>query len=174
MPIKIIEKFSNVFVETGTFYGEGIQVAINAGYEKIISIEIFKKYFDFGTKRFALNKNIKVVLGDSSLILGETIKDINEPITFWLDGHCSGEGTGLGTKYYPLMEELEHIQNHPLKTHIIMIDDIRLWKEYDKELNFQSVINKLLTINPAYSIYTMDGIVESTILPNDILIAKLD
>ena len=50
MPIKIIEKFSNVFVETGTFYGEGIQVAINAGYEKIISIEIFKKYFDFGRR----------------------------------------------------------------------------------------------------------------------------
>lgn len=175
MPIHIIEKYTDIFVETGTFWGNGIQVAVEAGYKKIISIEIYKKYFDIGTQRFINNPDVKVVMGDSALILGDVIKDILEPITFWLDGHCSGEGTGIGIKFYPLMEELKHIKNHSIKNHVIMIDDIRLWKAYDEELNINMVSKMLLEINPNYLLYTMDGILDDgTLLPDDILIAKIN
>lgn len=175
MPIHYIDKYTNVFVETGTFYGDGIQAAIDSGYKTIVSIEIYEKYFNIGTQRFIHNSNVKIVLGDSALILGKIIKDFQEPITFWLDGHCSGEGTGIGIKFYPLLEELEHIKNHSIKNHIIMIDDVRLWKAYDKELNITSIINKILRINSSYSFYYMDGLLNhNQVFKDDILIAKID
>lgn len=173
--MRIIEKFTDVFVETGTFVGDGIQVAINAGYKKIISIEIEKKFVDMGKLRFSKYPQVNLVLGDSALILGDVIKDINEPITFWLDGHNSGKDTGFGIKCYPLLEELDQIKLHPLKNHTIMIDDVRLWKQFDNELNLDNIVKKILDINPKYSFYTIDGhLVDGKILPDDILIAKID
>ena len=38
------KRFKNeLFIETGSFYGEGIQQAIDAGFENIISIELSPK-----------------------------------------------------------------------------------------------------------------------------------
>jgi hypothetical protein len=171
MPLPLIQKYTDIFVETGTFYGEGVQMAIDAGYKQIVSIELFDKYYDIGINRFKHNDNVKIVHGDSGLILGEVIKNFKESITFWLDGHFSGEGTGFGIKEFPLMEELAHIKNHPLKTHVVLIDDLRCWKEYNKELNLNSVMELIISINPKYEFYIMDG--EKNPSPNDILVCKI-
>ena len=44
---------------------------------------------------------------------------------FWLDGHYSGGETAKGDADSPLREELEAIGRHPIKTHVIPIDDVR-------------------------------------------------
>lgn len=168
MPLITLAKYSDIFVETGTLHGDGVQVALNAGYNKIISIEITDKFYNYGTQRFISNSNVKIVKGDSALVLGDIIKDINEPITFWLDGHYCGGDTGYKGKEYPLLLELGHILKHPIKTHNLLIDDIRIWKNYSNSLNMELVIKAIRSINSNYTLSFLDGIDR-----NDILMARL-
>lgn len=91
MPIKIIEKYSDIFIETGTFYGDGVQSALNSNYKNITSIEISQKFYDIGKERFKNNSNVNIVLGDSAVILGDIINKYDEQITFWLDGHVEND-----------------------------------------------------------------------------------
>ena len=87
---------NKVFVETGTYVGQGVQLALDTnGFEKIISVELSPYYYEFSKKRFENKKEVQIVLGDSSNILTSIIKNINSPITFWLDGHYSGNGVNL-------------------------------------------------------------------------------
>jgi hypothetical protein len=169
MPIKFIEKYSDIFIETGTFYGDGVQSALNSNYKNITSIEISQKFYDIGKERFKNNPNVNIVLGDSAVILGDIINKYDEQITFWLDGHFSGGDTGHGIEEFPILQELNHIKNHKNKNHIIMIDDIRCWRNYNSVLNFENIISFIQSINENYSFYYLDGHVE-----NDILVCKID
>jgi len=104
------ERFPNhYFVETGTYAGDGIKFALRAKFNEIYSIEIDQILFRNATKKFAANKNVHVSLGDSGVMLWEVIKNLDKPITFWLDGHC-GTPRKDGGKNTPLIEELEQIK----------------------------------------------------------------
>ena len=164
MPLVNLDKYSDVFVETGTLNGVGVLRAKNSGYNRIISIELDNNLYETAKLNFQSFPNIEIVHGDSGLILGEVIKNINSNITFFLDGHYSGEGTAYGIHEYPLLPELQHIKNHSIKNHTILIDDLRLWKNYDKELNLENVISLIKTINEQYEFFTMEGHVENDIL----------
>lgn len=82
------------FVETGCYIGDGIADALSAGYENIISIEISEHYQKICLERFKNNQNVNIIIGDSCEVLYNTIKNIDKPITFWLDGHFSRANTG--------------------------------------------------------------------------------
>lgn len=181
MPIEKFEKYSEVFVETGSYNGDGTQRAIDAGYSRIITIEIMEKRYRACKTRFLLNKNVQLFHGDSSDILEGIISKINEPITFWLDGHFS-EGDRLAgvpmKTLCPLMEELEIINRHPIKTHTILIDDMNCWKGFDdiyhSGFDIDTIRRKLHEINPRYNISFINGRQEDgTLMPNDILKAKI-
>ena len=173
MPMKFnFEKHTRYFVETGCFYGFGIDIAIRSGFEFIKSIELADKYVEICRQKFANNPNVEIVKGDSGLILKDVISPINEGITFWLDGHCSMGDTAKGVSTYPIIEELTQIASHPIKSHVIYIDDIRLWKAYDDKLNMDAVITLLQKINPNYAFYLTDGYHEDQVFVEDILIAK--
>jgi hypothetical protein len=58
-------------------------------------------------------------------LLPAILSRINKPCLFWLDGHYSAGGTAKGEKNTPIMEELTAIHFHPVKNHIILIDDAR-------------------------------------------------
>ena len=182
----IFIKYPNrVFVETGTYIGDSVQMALDAGFEKIYSIELSKKYYKIAKDRFNYFENVEIIHGDSSEILPILIKNINEPITFWLDAHYSKGDTALGKYCSPLMIELEQIRKTGIKNHTIMIDDIRCWnKQSDTKPvcncpkypcnNFYGfytgdLISMLKEINPHY-----DLIYEDHDVPNDILVAYLD
>lgn len=173
------------FVETGTYLGDSVQMAIDAGFEYVLSIELSKKYWSLAFDRFFSNDKVFIWQGDSSEILYDTIRDIDEPITFWLDGHYSKGDTAIGRYCTPLMLELQQIAKHHIKTHTIMIDDMRCWRKplegkpvcrcplypcnnfygfYEKD-----IIELLLKINPDYKITYTDH----NELKNDILIAYL-
>jgi hypothetical protein len=55
------------------------------------------------------------------------IAGLNEPALFWLDGHYSGGVTEKADIETPIMKELEYIFTHPVKNHLILIDDARLF-----------------------------------------------
>lgn len=164
MPLVYLEKYSEIFIETGTLNGAGVARALNSGYNKVISIELDQDLYRVAKESFSKISNVEIVYGDSGLVLGDVVNKINEKITFFLDGHYSGPGTAYGIHEYPLLPELNHIKNHHIKDHIIMIDDLRLWKNYDKELNLQTIMDFIRTINKDYEFFTMQGHIEDDIL----------
>jgi len=172
MPLKeeTLKQYKNeYFVETGSYLGEGIGQAISAGFSHIISLELSLKYFDFCTKKFSNNHNVNIIFGDSALILENCIKDINSTITFWLDGHYTCcPNVIMGKKYSPLMEELDVIATHPIKTHTIIIDDIREWEPL-YGFRVDEIKNKIKLINENYVFITED----SDVAQQDILVAKI-
>ena len=151
------------FVETGTFSWDGIIRALEDGFENILSIESVNELYTPVKEKFINNKNVKITHGSSSIDLWDMIKDINEPITFWLDAHVFPPRTD-GGKNCPLIEELDQIKRHPIKTHTILIDDMHCAApdgiaggEAFDFLTKEDLINKLLEINPNYNIYYVPG-----------------
>lgn len=163
------KKYRNdLFIETGSLIGDGIQQALDAGYEKVISIEISDKYFKISKDRFISDPRVTVIKGDSYKVLPIILREIDVKSTFWLDGHHSCGDTGLGDYWSPLMQELDAIKNHQIKNHTIMIDDMRCWQEPNLTHGFYEpqIIEKLKEINPDYDLIFIDGG-----SPGDILVA---
>jgi len=166
----LFRKYVNrVFIETGSYMGAGIQEAIDAGFQELYSIELSDMYFNMCIERFKNKSNVHLIKGDSSEVLENLIKNIDENITFWLDGHYSEDNTALGKIWSPLMQELDIIKNHKLNTHIIIIDDLRCWQK-SKEYDFCviDIIKKLYEINSNYKLIYEDGFTK-----DDILVAKI-
>jgi hypothetical protein len=162
---------NNYFIETGSYYGKGIQFAIDAGFKNILSIEITKKYFDLCNERFKNNTNVHIALGDSALILRNLIKEIDEPITFWLDGHYTDVTTEWSKTYgwFPLLQELELIKQHPIKTHTIIIDDVRCFNDKygyfnQCKISIDMIKDKIKEINQNYNFKFIDGIIKDDVL----------
>jgi len=159
---EIFSKYlSPVFIETGSCDGDGIQLALNAGFKTIYSIELSPEHYEYCIERFNGNFNVYLILGDSRVVLSELLSKINEPITFWLDAHYYEDSV------CSLWEELEAISKHPIKTHTLMIDDIRDLVNYGLGLNIDILKEKISLINPDYKFTFEDGYIQ-----NDILIAK--
>lgn len=167
MPITNLKKFSKIFVETGTYYGDTIRKAIESGYEEIHSIEINDFYYQKNKINFEFNKNVYLHKGDSSLILFDIIKDMNEQITFWLDGHYMSqdkkqkENQTESKKIYPILEELNLISLHKIKNHIVMIDDMN---DIINHIDINIIKEKILRINKNYKISLIKGQQEDEIL----------
>jgi hypothetical protein len=159
------------FVETGSYIGDGIHAALTAGFQRVHSIELSPRYHGVSTRRFAGDPRVTVHLGDSSSVLAALLPSIKTPITFWLDGHYSAGDTALGAKSCPLMEELDAIAAHPIKSHTILIDDLRCWRRDDATIGFgvDEIVRKVRGVNPAYRITYED----SPICPSDILVAQV-
>ena len=165
--VAVFSKYLNpVFIETGSHTGEGIQSAIDAGFQTIISIELSDHFYDMCKNRFKENPNIHIIKGDSFKVLPDIINNINDRITFWLDGHYSCGNTAKGEYWAPLMQELDVIQNHSIKTHTIMIDDMRCWQEPNETHGFYlpDILNKLNQINDQYELIYENGFEKDDIL----------
>lgn len=121
-------KSTEVYVETGVYRGDSIDLAREAGYKKIIGIENDFDQIKFLESKYDLYRNtpeLTILEGDSAKMLWLAIKEIQEPITFFLDSHWQMlEGTEKGKNPFPLLQELEQIDWHPIKRlHTILIDD---------------------------------------------------
>lgn len=147
---------NHYFVETGTYGGEGILKALEAGFKEVRSIEFDEEYFEHAKESFSKYKNVKIWHGDSSKDLWTMIHDIRGPITFWLDAHIFPSWPDQ--KNCPLIEELEQIKRHPIKTHTILIDDMHCAGTLSFDyLTREDLIKKILEINPSYEISYIPG-----------------
>lgn len=168
--VDVFRKFPNkYFVETGTYAGDGVQNALQAQFQEIYSIELSPYHYQCSSDRFRTHSNVHLFLGNSAYTLSSVLKEIDAPATFWLDSHYSSGTTARGETNTPILAELEAIRLHPIKTHTILIDDVRLFGtiEFDYiELN--EIIAKLFEINPNYRISFEDGHVQK-----DVLVARI-
>lgn len=113
-----------IFVETGTYRGNMVE-AMKTRFKKIYSIELSDDLYRKAKDRFVNDKHVELLKGDSGVILPELLTRIKEPAFFWLDAHYSGGITARGTIDTPIERELQAIMNHPIKEHVILIDDAR-------------------------------------------------
>lgn len=151
---------NRVFVETGTYRGRGILQAIEAGFEEIHSFENWDKFYKMARKSFKRHrKQVFLHFGDSATELWGVISKIDRPITFWLDAHDATDPKSKPfVKNSPLMEELDQIQKHPIKDHIILIDDMDLCGGYMFDyITEDQIKQKILEINPQYKFSYLDG-----------------
>jgi len=170
---KVLIKYMNpIFFETGTYLGDSVELALKVGFSKIISIEIEEYLQKENTKKFQQQINegkVTLITGDTILVMEDIIKRINQPTTFWLDAHVDLGITGI--KKCPLYEELDFIAKSNIKTHTILIDDVRLFgdKHWGTGINLNEIKNKILSINPNYKFTFEDGHV-----PSDVLVAYIN
>lgn len=153
------ERFPNYyFVETGTYRREGILLALRAGFPEIHSVEIDAHFVKEAKKRFINQSNVYIHEGDSGLVLWDVIKDLDKPITFWLDGHNGFPDPNSSAKNCPLMEELDQIKQHHIKTHTIIINDMHCCETLLFDfLTQEQIMQKILEINPNYVIEFVPG-----------------
>jgi hypothetical protein len=126
-----------VMLETGTFMGDTVEY-FREKFNRIISIELSEELATKAKARFAGDMKINILQGDSSLILAKLLKDIQEPVLFWLDGHYSSEffigdefiKTAKGENNTPILKELDIIFQSGLPF-LILIDDARLFSGSD-------------------------------------------
>jgi len=101
--------------------------------------------------------------GSSADLLWDIIKSIDEPITFWLDAHYVET---------PILQELVAIKSHHIKTHTILIDDVRLFGgngDWGRNISIDTVIQYGLAINNQYNISYEPNFCG----PKDILVFKI-
>jgi hypothetical protein len=121
------------FVETGTYYGNMVK-AVKDVFKRIISVELDNALFINAKRLFSPYPHILILHGDSGKVMPNILSVLHEPALFWLDGHWVGPigpnnqvKKGKEDLETPIMAELTHILNHPIKNHVILIDDARLF-----------------------------------------------
>ncbi len=113
----------HTLVETGTCAGDTVE-AVRGCFKQIVSIELSPVFYLMAAERLARHKHIRLLHGDSGELLGAVLRDIDRPALFWLDAHeTGGEDTARGDKASPIVEEMEAILSHPVRDHVILIDD---------------------------------------------------
>jgi len=118
------ERFGlKILIETGTYYGEMVSV-MKGRFARVYSIESDTGLARQASRMFARNPNIQILEGDSGQVLPALLNSITEPALFWLDAGYYG-WAGLEKYKRRLSVELEAILRHPVKGHVILMDDAR-------------------------------------------------
>ena len=150
-----LTRFRNpIFVETGTYMGNGLKTALRAGFVKCYSIEIHEYLYLQAYRRFAGEVAAGVVnlhWGDSQTVLPGIVQQLNAPATFWLDAHLSQVYGEQLSKNCPILEELAAIGHSEIRNHTILIDDVMAFGQQDHDwITLDQVKHQIRSINPAY------------------------
>jgi hypothetical protein len=109
-------------VETGTYLGDMVE-SCKTSFRRIISIELSRDLHARATQRFATDKHVSVLQGDSGEVLASVLARLDGRCVFWLDAHYSGGVTAQGNVLTPVYAELDCIFAHHVRDHIVLVDD---------------------------------------------------
>lgn len=112
------------FVETGTYLGKTAK-HMSAVFDRCHTIELSLGLYEAAKEALAPYENITLHQGDSATILPTILEKLDEPALFWLDAHYSAGPTAGAKASAPIETELGAIFRHPVKDHVVLIDDAR-------------------------------------------------
>lgn len=165
---------NNVFIETGTYLGGAIDLAIKLNFREIHSVDISRKYEISNKEKFKNYPFVNLHYGESFIILDKILENINDKVTFWLDAHYDIFSDVCGLYKCPLLQELNVIKNYTNNYHTILIDDIRMFKSTNEwNISLEDIIKNIKLINKNYKILFVDGKDDDKFRKDDILIATL-
>lgn len=113
-------------VETGTFLGHMVNATKNH-FEGIFSIELEHTLARNAQHRFRNKRNIKIIEGDSSVVLPHIVQQLSGVTVFWLDAHYSGYVTARGDEDTPILSEIKILSAWNQPHTVLLIDDARLF-----------------------------------------------
>lgn len=119
-----------IFVETGTAYGQSLK-EIYPYFEKIFTVEISEKLWEWLHPQIENLNHVEHVLGDSLVEIPKFLKSLteNDKVFFWLDAHWSQGFSSKNHLDVPLIEECVIIDNdYKSDTAVILIDDVRMFE----------------------------------------------
>ena len=112
------------FIETGTYRGKTAK-HMSTLVERCHTIELSQSLYEAASEALGPHKNITLHQGDSATILPAILAEIDAPALFWLDAHYSAGTTAGAEAHAPIETELSTIFRHPVKDHVVLIDDAR-------------------------------------------------
>ncbi|MDO9473336.1 MAG: class I SAM-dependent methyltransferase [Caulobacter sp.] len=117
---------SGTWVETGTYLG-GTTAFLADSASHVYSIEPMPELAQAAIERFHSTPNVTIIQGLSEDRLPGVLEGIQEPVSFWLDGHFSAGNTFQGPSDTPIREELAAIAPHLPRwsTVSVLVDDVR-------------------------------------------------
>ena len=124
-----------IFIETGTAYGQTLQ-QIQPYFEKIFTVEISTKLYEWLSPQVGNWTNVERVLGDSLIEIPKFLETLSkkDKVFFWLDAHWS---QGLSDKNHldvPLIEECVIIdEQYKADVGLVVIDDVRMFETNTNE-----------------------------------------
>lgn len=118
------------FIETGTYTGEMIAALLDR-FEHVVSIELHPQLVADARRRFAAHPHVEILDGDSGSLFARALADVKEPALCWLDAHFTG-GTAAGEgQDVPVLREIQAVIDHPVRGHVVLIDDARYFTGHD-------------------------------------------
>lgn len=130
-----------VFIETGTHHGTTSFIA-SLIFNEVFTFEINKIFYEFSKRKYSSHNTINFLLGDSVELLNHLLDTEKRSAFFFLDAHHHQINTTVDVKMNngdsntPLINELNIINDkYPNNRAVICIDDVRLWKENNKDWN---------------------------------------
>ena len=149
--MKWLREFSDTFIETGTHDSGGVQSALEADFDDIMSCELDLQRYNASKYMAGLNQTHKITLlyGDSAQLLPVMLYCARKPAVVFLDAHFDpSEGKGEGI---PLDKELDALLLCPEHGHLVVVDDVDLCdKPQMPGWSLDKIKARLLEINPAY------------------------
>ena len=147
---------ASTLVETGTYYGDMIS-DLRGEFGRVVSIEWNDRLHSLACKRMRPYQNVRVLHGDSAILVPKVLESIDSTSMFWLDAHYSGPGTTKGTLCTPVFAELSAILGHHT-SHVILIDDARCFVGEDDYPRL-SEVEDLVRSSKRYVIEVADDII---------------
>lgn len=150
LPMELSRRYAGLgtFIETGTYEGGGVQQALDAGFQRVYSIEPHRGRYGRCRERFAADPRVTLHLGPSAYWLPGILAELAEPACVFLDAHGFRPGDP-----WPLLAELGLLQLAPCRDHVVIVDDMGLlygrndWSEGTSPDQVHTAIKR---INPAY------------------------
>jgi hypothetical protein len=137
-------------VETGTYYGEMV-AAVQDRFDRIYSIECIPELARQAARRFDRDPRIRILEGDSAIVLPELLKSLAEPALFWLDaGYWGWEH--LQRDPERLSAEVEAILGHSVRAHVILMDDARMLNGQNGALTFTDFQSRVASRFPGRAV----------------------
>lgn len=152
----------NAFIETGTYLGDMVG-AVKNSFQRVYSIELSFELCRKAERKFAKYSHVTIVEGDSSKVLPQLLNGVEERCLFWLDGHYSEGITARGDKETPILEELRAIVDHPIKDHVILIDDARCFTGMNEYPTIEAIRALILSRYPDYVFRVENDIIRAHI-----------
>jgi len=112
-------------VETGTYYGEMV-AALCRQFDRVYSIEFDPKLAEYSRERFKNYPQVKILEGDSRVLVPQVVAQLDRPAVFWLDAGYYGVDLATGD-LSRLLTELRAILSSPVKEHVALMDDARMF-----------------------------------------------
>jgi hypothetical protein len=140
-----------VLVEGGTNLGNMINVQKNR-FREIYSIERDDYLAARAKRKFAARPNIHLFHGDSGEVLPRIVHAIKEPTLFWLDAHWGAESA-------PIRQELDCIYRHPVRDHVLLIDDARYFDGHGDYPSIEELREQATREYPGSVVESKDDIV---------------